>query len=252
MKKIFGLLALSTLLVSCEKDLTTENPAPDDKNVLVATSFIYGEEGGIHPDSLLTNNLGYGFFITDIQLVITHFFFIENGDTVSERKDDPFIVSLEETDEYLVYMEPRGYSGYYGFTYGYDSIKSFTVNPTNLPAGNELRNNTDLFRDMQYGIDHVVITGKLLDPADPLDSIGNIPFQYRLGTDTTMFTKTSLQQNFALMRNSDVKFVMEVDLEPIFNDLDIEAMREINTDLTVPKDVANAIDMADSLKIGLF
>ncbi len=249
MKKIFGLLLLSALF-SCEKDLTEENPAPSEKNILLATSFIYGEQGSINPDSVFTNDLGYGFFITDIQLVVTKFFFVQKGDTIITR-EDPFIVDMKQTDELLVVMPPGGYSGYYGVTLGLDSAASADINPGSLDKDSELQN-SDVLRKDNLGIDHVVIKGRLINPLDPLDSTGTLPFEYRLGTEATQKTKTSLMHNFSLMRHSQVKFVMLVDLEPVFNSFDILLFPKITTDPSVPVDFATATDMADSLKIGLF
>ncbi len=249
MKKIL-LLALFSSLIACEeKDLTDDNPAPEDKNTLVATSFIYGEKG-IHSDTALSNDLGYSFFITDIQVVVNEFYFVEEGDTVADRTE-PFIVSLKETDQQLLKLPPRGYSGYYGLQFGLDSIESFFASPLLLPEGNELRN-SNVYRKTADGIDQFIIKGRLLDPDNPLDTIGTIPFQYRLGTYATTRTEASLNQNFALARNSNVKFVLQINLEPVFEMLDIKKFPKVTSDPTVPADIALAISMAENLEIDLF
>ncbi len=249
MKKIL-ILALCSSLVACEeKDLTTDNPAPEDKNTLVATSFIYGDHG-IHPDTALTNDLGYSFFITDIQVVVNEFFFVESGDTIA-RRTEPFIINMTETDQPLVKLAPGGYSGYYGFQFGLDSANSVGATPITLPEGNELRN-SDVYRKGADGIDHFVIKGRLIDPDNPLDSVGTIPFEYRIGTYATTRVEASLKQNFSLARNSRVKFVLQFDVKPIFKPLDIKKFPSITSDPTNPIDIAAAIAMSQNIDIGLF
>lgn len=243
-------LALFATLISCEeKDITDENPAPPDINTVMVTSFIYGTEG-IHTDSVLTNDLGYSFFITDVQIVVNKFFFVEGADTVSERTE-PFILTMTETDELLVKMEPRGYSGFYGVQFGFDSIASLFSSPLTLEAGNELIN-SDVFRNPGDGIDHFVLKGRLIDPTDPLDSVGQIPFEYRLGTYQNTRIEASLNQNFSLTRNSKVKFVLQFDLEPILKGLDIFATPMITSDVTNPVDFNLSNVMSQGIEIGLF
>lgn len=249
MKKIFSLVLLSALFACEEKDLTVDNPAPSDKNILLATSFIYGDEG-LNPDSVLTNDLGYRFFITEVQLVASHFFFVEGEDTVVERTE-PFVVSMKQTDELILNMPPGGYSGYYGLKFGLDSLESATITPSKLDEDSDLKN-ADVFRNDKLGIDHVIIKGRLINPTDPMDSTGTINLNYRLGTYYTTKVKTSQNLNFSLMRDSQVKFIMQVDVEPLLNSFDMFKTPQIVTDPTIPVDFNTALDMADSLKIGLF
>ncbi len=249
MKKILILVLFSGLVACEEKDLTSENPAPEDKNTIMTTSFIYGNEG-IHPDTALTNDLGYSFFITDIQIVVNKFFFVEEGDTVAKRTD-PFILTMEETDQPLVKMLPGGYSGYYGVQFGLDSAESIGATPLSLPENNELRN-SDVYRKGADGIDHFVIKGRLIDPNNPLDSIGTIPFEYRIGTYETTRSEASLHQNFALARNSNVKFILQFDIKPIFKPLDIALLPLITSDPTIPVDIAAAVAMSQNIEIGLY
>lgn len=250
MRKILPFLLLLFLFACKEKDLTTDNPGPPQENTLLATSFIYGDQGTIHPDSLLTNNLGYSFYITEVQVVLTDFFLREDQDTII-TKDEPFIVSLKETDQYLVVLPPGGYSGYYGIRIGLDSVESVNIKPSKLPEGNELKN-SDVFRNDGFGIDHLIIKGRLLDPLDPLDSVGKIPLEYRVGTYATSRVKGSLMKNFSISRNSSLKFVLQLDFEPIFNDFDLLNTPKITSDISNPADFLMAIDMADSLGVGLF
>jgi hypothetical protein len=249
MKKIFILALISTLVACEEKDLSNDNPAPEDKNTLLATSFIYGDEG-IHSDTALTNNLGYSFFITKVQIVVNKFIFVENSDTII-RRVEPFIITMKETDQKLVQMEPGGYSGFYGLQFGLDSIESIGASPLTLPEDNELRT-SDVFRKNFDGIDHFVVKGRLMDPNKPQDTIGTIPFEYRLGTFRTNRVEASLVQNFAVARNSTAKFVLQIDLEPMLEDFDIFKNQSIISDPTVPVDINTAIALSQGLKIGLF
>lgn len=250
MKKIFGLLALS-LLISCEDDISTNNPDPNpnEDNVLLASSFLYGNVG-INPDSMLVNNLGYAFFVTDMSLVFSSIYFVEGGDSVA-GSTDPFVVSLGSFDQFVLKLLPGGYSGDYRLELGMDSLTGATFDPAALPANDPLIE-ADVFRLDGTGIDQIIIKGRMIDPTDPLDTIGNLPFEYRIGTDITTRYYQSLQQNFSVTRNAKAKLIMQIDLEPVLKDFDILATPYVVSDPSVPVDMAKAVEMADNLSIGLY
>lgn len=251
-KYLFLTLTLPLLISSCkEKDLTGDNPAPDPENIILETSILYNGDG-FNKDSVIINDLGYQFYITSVELVMSDFYFydINTDDTVVESLS-PFIVSNTEPEQKLVVMKSGGYSGYYGLRLGLDSISSVMTNPATISDKSDLQN-SDVFRSDNNGVDQVIIKGRMLDPDDPTDSIGNIPLEYRLGTYLLSRTMESTQQNFSLKANSRVQFVMVVDLGPVFEALDMKMLPKITSDITNPVEMQVAAIMTDSLKINLY
>lgn len=251
MRKYLALLVLPLAFACEEKDLTPDNPAPDPENLFIGTSFVYGEEG-INPDSMLTNDLGYNFFIEEVKLVLSDFYLVDQaeGDTIV-NDSTAFSVSLEDPRQDMVVLGPGGYSVKYGLRLGLDSLHGALISPATVPPGSDLTDN-DLYRKDGFGIDHVIIRGRLLDPFDPLDSIGKIPLEYRLGTYLTSRMIKSDQRNFSIERTSKVKIVLYVDLKPMLHQFELLNRPKVSTDLSNQVDLLFAKQMSDSLKVALF
>ncbi len=250
-KLIFATLTLTALAWACKEQDISE-PIPDTRNVELRATFSYGDTT-FFLDSAITNQLGLTFFIEELELVGSDFFFVDaaSGDTLNEV-GEPFALSPENPSTRIATFPPRqlGYSGSYGFRVGLDSLASDTLSPSNVREDSELTDNR--FYRQKNGIDHLVITGRLIDPNNPFDSTGTIPVEYRFGTFYTSRIKRSAQKNFSVQENSLTPFIVVVNIKPIFDQFDLFQFREITTDLSNPLDTSIAQERMDSLRVNLF
>ncbi|GEM_PF-1042367 len=252
MKKLALLAFVVISIVACkEKDLTNDNPALPEENLQLKTSFLYGDKG-IYEDSVLVNNKGNRFFITDIKFLLNNLYFIH---TNKPERDSVlwdtgyYAISTDALTKFVAILEPGGYSGHYGFKIGLDSV-AWANRPTN-PRGDALTD-ADLIRNDGFGYNALVIKGRAIDPADPLDTAGNIPFEYNIGGYFISKKYRSDKLNFSLSSSSEVNLILNVDIEPIFNDFDIVAKPTVISDISDPVDYEIAEMMMDSLAVGLF
>lgn len=248
MRKLLYFLLIPALFACEEKDLTSENPAPSPNNINIQTSFIY-DTLGLQLDSIYTNNFGYEFFFEEVSLVFSNFSFIEQGDTVL-RLPEPFLISMENKESFIGRIPPGGYSGKYTLQLGLDSAEGLGFN--SAMADDKALKESSVFRKDGLGIDQVVLKGKLFDPTDPLDSVGSIPFEYRLGTPITIQNKISDVHNFSVSSSSKIPFIIQVNLWPVFRNLDIFQDPLVESNPVNLFDIGLAEQMADSLQISLF
>lgn len=249
MRKILLFALFVPVFFSCkEKDLSDNNPAPSTDNVVLQTSFIYGEDG-IHYDSLYSNELGLQFYFSEVSVVFSNFVFTENSDTTLWLKE-PALFSPSENQRLIGKLEPGGYAGKYSLRLGLDSLEGF--NFSSGMAEDEPLKNSSVFRQDKQGIDQLIIKGRLLDPMNIFDSIGTIPFEYRVGTYLTSKIYISDNQNFNVSGNAKIPFIVQINLLPILDEFDMYTTRTIISDRNKWPDMAVALEMADSLQIGLF
>lgn len=249
MRILLPLFLVLIIFTSCgEDDKTGDNPGPVAENTVMRLSLVY--DGEKLPTDSIMNNLGQTFFIEDVTLVFSDFYFREGADTSVYRRES-FVLSSSKTDNSVVIMPPGGYSGSYGLRFGLDSAASMDIALGGIPSDSELRD-ADVLRASGDGIDHAIITGRVFDTSDPTDSVGNISLSYRLGTEALNRLKTSLQKNFSVQGDRIVSVVVQVDLGPVFSDLDMVARPIVVTDPQNLVDYNLAIQMANNLKIELF
>ena len=248
MRKFLFLLLVPAIFACEEKDLTQDNPPNEKKNINIQTSFIL-DTSGIRVDSIYTNNVGLEFFFTEVKVTFSNYVFTEQRDTIVHFPE-PFMVSLERPERLIGELPIGGYSGTYGLQLGMDSTQSFGF--TSSSAQDEVLKESTAFRDDNYGIDHVIIKGRVFDPTDPLDSVGKIPFEYRIGTYLLNQNRNSAIQNFSVSSSSQIPFILQVDLWPMFAERDIVQVPMVASDPDNLFDMAEAQTLADSLRINLF
>lgn len=248
MRKIFYFLLIPALFACEEKSLVEEDKVPDPNNISIQTSFVL-DTSGLRLDSIYRNNLGQEFFFEEVTLVLSNYIFTEAGDSVINLPE-PFLMTIEEPVKLIGKITPGGYSGKYGLQLGLDSAQGLGY--TSGKAEDEDLKKSSVFRKDGLGIDQLVMKGKLFDPTDPLDSVGKIPFEYRIGTPLTVQTYYSDVQNFSVAGTNKVPFIIQIDLWPIFNDFDIYATPLLLSNPDNLFDMNDAIEMADSLRIDLF
>ncbi len=249
MKKLALLAGLTLSIVACkEKDLTDNNPALPDENIQMKTSFLYDGEG-FSEDSILTNNVGNVFHITDIKFLISDLYLINKGDS-SSLDTGYYKFDQKNVDKYVALLDGGGYSGFYGFRLGLDSMETVSLNPQNARGDGLL--DQDLIRNDAFGYNGFVIKGRVRDPQDPLDTIGKIPFEYHIGGYYINRVLRSEMLNFSVSNTTTANFILNVDPEPIFNDFDIVATPTVTSDFSDPVDFEIAEMMMDSLRIKLF
>lgn len=246
MKKFLALLLITGLFACKEKDLTIENPALPDENIKLSFSFIYGDKG-FNTDTLITNDIGLQFYIDEVKMLVSNLYFNNAGDTLTFQ-DTYGIFGYEQTEKLFVEFPAGNYTGQYSLTVGVDSLTSITGTPA---SGSPLLD-PDVKRLDGLGYDHFILKGRLLDPADPNDTIGKIPFEYRIGTWETNITELSTQQNFYLNNSSNALFVIQVDITDMLDDLDILQNPMVASDPTNFADFQMAKNMAADLEINLF
>lgn len=250
MKKFLLLLLASSFIIACEeKDLTGDNPPLPIENVEIAVSFLYNGKG-YKTDSILTNNKGNKFFLTDVKFLLSGVFVKSMEDTF-RRDDGYFTYSWTNLEELVMELPDGGYSGHYGFELGVDSITNVDLEPSQAPAGSGLTD-TDMYRNDGTGYNSIVIIGRALDPANPDDTIGTIPFRYEIGSLLLDRSLRSGQANFAVTADTQVNLILNVDTWPIFNDFDIVTRPMVTTDPSNSVDFAVAKEFSDSLLIQLF
>jgi hypothetical protein len=245
MKKLLPILAIGVLLFSCkEKDLTPNNPPLPKENVVLSASYIYGDFP-FKLDSMITNDIGQSFFVDEFKLYLSDFFFVNFQDTLLYDSIFP-VYTFSDNSHRIARLPSGGYSGFYGARLGLDSANSASYDPSLLPPWAD--------RADTNGFDHMVIKGRLIDATaiDPIDTVGTIPFEIRLGTYLTSKIFRSPQTNFAIQQGFDIQFVMQINFEPVFNKMNLVLRPMIASDPTIPADFQAAIEVKDSLQIGVF
>lgn len=250
MKKLLLILLIGASLISCEeKDLVDETPPNPVENVEIAVSYLWNNHG-LKSDSLLTNNKGNQFFLTNMKVLISGFYVFSNGDTF-QNKEGNFSYTLSKVQQLVHELPDGGYSGFYGFRLGADSLVNVTQLPGASPEGSGLRE-SGMFRNDGMGYNSILLEGRAIDPSDPDDSIGSIPFRYEISSLYFKRDLNSGQANFAVTADTQVNLILNIDPWPIFNDFDIVARPTITSDPNDAIDFAQAQMMSDSLFIKLF
>ncbi len=229
--------------------MLTDTPPNPVENVEIAVSYLWNNLG-FKPDSLLTNNKGNQFFITDIKVLFSRFYVLSAGDTF-QNKNGNFAYTLNNVEQLVHELPDGGYSGFYGFRLGVDSMVNITTLPGQSPEGSGLRE-SGMFRNDGMGYNSILIEGRAIDPTDPDDVTGTIPFRYEIASHYFRRELNSGQANFAVTADTQVNLILNIDAWPIFNDFDIVARPTITSDPNNAIDFAQAQMMSDSLYIKLF
>lgn len=248
MKKIIILVLASFTILSCKEKADPVEPNPVE-NVEIAVSYLWNKHG-LKTDSLLTNNKGNKFFITDMKILISRFYVLSAGDTF-QNKNGNFTYTLDKVEQLVHELPDGGYSGFYGFRLGADSLVNITTLPGASPEGSGLRA-TGMFRNDGMGYNSILLEGRAIDPTDPTDVTGTIPFRYEISSLYFKRELNSGQANFAVTADTQVNLILNIDPWPIFNDFDIVARPTITSDPTNSIDFASAQMFSDSLFIRLF
>lgn len=236
-------------ILSCTEKINTDNPPNPVENVEIAVSYLWNKHG-LKKDSLLTNNKGNKFFLTDVKVLISRFYVLSSGDTF-QNKDGNFAYTLDKVEQLVHELPDGGYSGFYGFRLGADSIVNITTLPGAAPEGSGLKE-SGIYRNDNTGYNSILIQGRAIDPSDPDDVTGTIPFSYEISSLYFRRELNSGQANFAVTADTQVNLILNIDPWPILNDFDIVARPTITSDPNNAIDFAFAQMMSDSLFIKLF
>jgi len=252
MRQYLPLLMMSLFVaVGCEeKDLSEPENNPIEENVVMKASFVYGNVG-LKRDTIYTNDLGQQFYFEDIKLLFSDFIFFDDTDTVISDSA-AFQFTYDDRIEPILRLEPGGYSLHYGMQLGLDSIRSFNTTAAQLGEQDDDIEASDFIRTSGFGVNHLIIEGRLLNPADPNDTIGTIPLKYEVGTFLTNQFYESPGLNFAVNTNRDMPLIAVIDVKPILHEFNMLGRPIISTDITNQIDLSLSIEIADSLSVGLF
>lgn len=250
MKNFLPLVMLLFIFSGCEeKSKTGENPAPPAENVIARLSVLY-DGMGFHADSVITNNMGQEFFIDNVRMVMSNFFFKDGKDTII-FSSEPFLLTLGMPDQGVLVMPPGGYTAIYGVRFGLDSAGTADIVVNGISQDSDLYQ-SGVKRDDGMGIDHIIVTGRLIDPSNPLDTTGTIPLSYRIGLTDLSKEYSSLQKNFSVQGDGKISLVIRVDIGPALKDLNMIGRPVITTDPQNLVDYNAAIKFANDLKVELF
>ncbi len=252
-KRLIILFLLTFSIASCkEDDLSGENPALGSENVIVATSFLYNNEI-FHKDSVITNSLGNRFFIEEIKILVGSFYLVNNGlDTI--KADNPFMVSRSSTDAKPMRLNPGGYSARPVVQIGLDSLQSVEARTSNQDEDSPLRD-PDISRVpglAGIGYNHLVITGRVIDEANPDDSTGTIPMHLQVGTEELADVFIGEPFNFSVNTTRDAKFVLSIDIGPALDTRDLAARPIVVSDPTNAADFNAATEIQSNTIIKIF
>lgn len=251
MKVFWKLCLLSAILVACEeKDLSVENPAPPEENIKLSTSFIY-EDVQLKKDTIYSNNFGQYFYIDDVKLLVSNFFFFhEDGDTTYAKPQSFQKYTFDHQTNLALAVPAGGYTVKYGFTLGMDSLTTIKARPEEVAENSALRDQ-DFIRNDGYGYNSMVIKGRFLDPAKPLDTVGTA-FQFNLGGYEIYRSLESDWLNFSVTNRGEVRLITVVDLASVMANFDIKKRLLVLSDYNNPIDLSIAKNMMLNLNIHLF
>tara|TARA_B100000378_G_scaffold38397_1_gene28811 strand:- start:523 stop:1284 length:762 start_codon:yes stop_codon:yes gene_type:complete len=250
-KILVTLAFLSIILVSCkEKDLTLENPVLDKNNVVVALSSVY-DGHGINRDSVIVNSVGNEFFIDSLQVLVTNFYMVDRTDTIDNAEPEAIALSTSRSLQSIAYIEPKGYQASFNLTIGLDSIGNITHSPSTSEGPYKMKS---LYRGngSSRGYNHIIIYGRLIDPANENDSTGTIPLLYKIGTPELQITASSLKTNFAVSNDGKITLILYVDLKSALDKLDLKKRPKIDSDPSNSQDITAAETMLESLNFQIF
>ncbi len=233
-----------------EKNLTgkaTKNQVLETKNVQLSALMLY-EDKPISTDNLYVNAQGNRFFIEKLQLLVSDFYLTHRTDTFTE-KGNYYLYALNNTQYFIMEVEPGRYSGNYGLSVGLDSVATVYAQLNNLSDRSPL-NEANIMRNDSYGYNFLVINGRAIDPSDPQDTIGNIPFSYQIGT-YMLARDFSTRINFTLSTDGKAVLAMIAKFKPVLDEVDIVGTPLIVSDVTNSADFSLAQSMAEKLQFEL-
>lgn len=241
-------------LSSCkEKDLSEKNPPLSQKNVLIAATFLY-DGGNLPLDTMLVDGAGNQFFISDIKVLLNNIYFVNFfKDTIGVK--ERFLFTRENTDHLITRLEPNGYSAYIVSDIGMDSTSAANARIEGGMSDDDPLSDSDIKRTFDasgFGYNHLIIKGRVIDPANPLDTIGTIPFSYKIGTNELVKTTNSEVINFRVESSKPVKFVLLVDVGRALKSKDLKNRPEITTDKTNIADFNAATEVMNLTDFFLF
>ncbi len=235
----FFLSLISLFFVACNKDISVGGgDDTDNRNVLIAPYFTYNGNP-FSSDSVYFDSFGSRFVIDNVQIVISNFFIVGQGDTVSDHNS--FNVLNFTDQQFKVLKLPKGtYSGSYGFTIGLDSLTNARL-PGSFPSSSGL---TDpmLYRGKKpfyFGYKFLLIEGRVFNPLG-LDTVGPSHFfSYELGDSLTL-TRTR-QKSFTASNDKPIVFEVRFDLADMLEPFDLFFSDTIRTDRRFLDDYADAL-----------
>ncbi len=242
------------LCSSCEeKDLSEKNPALPKENVLVAATFLFND-GNLPKDTILTDGAGNQFFISEIKVLLNNLYFVNFfKDTI--RVDGRYLFTREETDNLITRLEPAGYSAYLVADVGMDSLAAVEARTGGGLSESDPLMDIDVKRPIDasgFGYNHLIIKGRIIDVANPLDTNGTIPFSYKIGTDELVKRINSEVVNFRVEAVKPVKFVFVIDVGRALQSKNLKARSEVVTDKSNLADFNAATEVMNLTQFFLF
>lgn len=233
MKRTALLLFATILIAGCTKDLNEGNDFYfDDRNVLLKFSYDMDDEA-FSKDSLYTNDVGFTFRVTEVNLLLSGFYMTDGPDTV--RTENSYaLTNLNDRFYKIGKLSAGSYVGNYHFTVGLDSNDNKT-SPGEWPSYQPL-SNEGLYRGSLKGYNHIIIRGEYFNPNDT-SGTGFTPFRYVVGT-SNLSREFKQTKYFTVGNNLNVTFDVSVDLAPLFTGINFLAIPTNFCDPDEPVDYA--------------
>jgi hypothetical protein len=235
-----------------EDDLTINNPVLPRENVRLTSSFIY-HDASFSYDSLFIDGAGNQFYIDELKVMVGNFYLVQStGDTIFA--DKRLTMTPEDADKLAMRLTPGGYTAYAGASIGLDSAGAADA-ILSSPDADDPINDPDFKRTPNSGapgFNHLVIKGRILDPSNPDDSIGTIPFSYQVGTEELVRSRRSDVFNFAVSGDRVARFILQVDIGGALSNRDVLSRPVIISDPTNSADFTAATEIMNNTVFFVF
>lgn len=242
-------MALGIMLVACEeKSISSNNPAPTDKNILIDLIPFYGDSALVY-DSLYLNRFSNRFYVDSIVFSMSDIMFIpvNSDDTINLEKN--YVLFTTGNNSHAVARFPSGsYDGRLMIIGGVDSSAYRDIEM----SGSVPKPLKKVKRADENGYENFVLYGRMFDPTKPLDTVPTMPIEYHVSGYPLADTIYSGQRNFSIDEKRDVTIIMLVDIKPALNIFDLFLLDKIESDFTDFSDISAARAFRDSLKFGIF
>lgn len=244
-KNVVLFLGLGAALMACTKNMLTDDERIIDNRNLKLKLYTYWGSNYFSPDSTYWIN-STKVKVEDVRLVLSHYYFTSNGDTVTSS-DQVTVVKAGESAVPLAYLAPGTYDGWHHFICGLDSTQDATA-PDAWPSTNAaLTDNADLYRGKNQGYNYVYISGKYHDPADTVSTGLNKSFTYRVATED-LITQYDKRMTFNVVSQYDINILVNFNIQLLLAGFDPTLLDEIESNPSMPDDFSNASALRDNLE----
>lgn len=220
MKKRISIVALSAMLIACNKDIQqTWDFQYERRNINAGPVFFYRGEI-VRPDTVFRTDYNTYIQIKSVHLLFSNFYVTTATDTFftdSLLRGRHFFSLTFAGSTPAGFMRAGTYTnGGYGYFLGLDSAVNFGTRPENYPDNHPLANHSIWEKDAGY--DYFQMSGTVTDSTQTDSTRRTVPFLIRV-RNLQNFKPINLFQlkNFNINNQSPIKFECYIGLEDVVN-----------------------------------